>query len=127
MLTNYLFYWYCIFLYLIISFFLSLVFLVLSYLFIFQNNIRYKITEYECGFEAFENARQQFDVKFYIVCMLFIIFDLEIVFLIPISLTINFIGLFGLLILFFFFFLLTLGFIYEWLKNALTWPRLPLI
>lgn len=80
-----------------------------------------KVSAYECGFEPFEDARAKFDVRFYLVSILFIIFDLEIMFLFPWSVVLSFIGFWGLLVMFFFLFILTIGFFYEWYKGALDW------
>ncbi len=80
-----------------------------------------KLSPYECGFEAFSNARMKFDVRFYLVAILLIIFDLEIAFLFPWSLSLKGIGLFGFLSMIGFLSVLTVGFIYEWKKGALEW------
>ena len=73
-----------------------------------------KLSAYECGFEAFDDARGRFDVRFYLVAILFIIFDLEVAFLFPWAISLSKIGLFGFLSMMFFLLLLTVGFIYEW-------------
>lgn len=80
-----------------------------------------KLTEYECGFPAFEAPRSQFDVRFYLVAILFIIFDLEVAFLFPWAVTLGEIGLFGFWSMVLFLGVLTIGFIYEWKKGALEW------
>jgi len=80
-----------------------------------------KNSPYECGFEAFEDARMKFDVRFYLVAILFIIFDLEIAFLFPWAVVLDEIGTFGLLAMGVFLSLLVVGFIYEWRKGALEW------
>ena len=80
-----------------------------------------KNSPYECGFEAFENARMQFDVRYYLVAILFILFDLEIAFLFPWAVSLDSIGLFGFLSMMAFLAILVLGFIYEWMKGALDW------
>jgi NADH-quinone oxidoreductase subunit A len=80
-----------------------------------------KLSPYECGFEAFEDARMKFDVRFYLVAILFIIFDLEIAFLFPWAVVLDEIGGFGLLSMTVFLALLVVGFIYEWRKGALEW------
>jgi NADH:ubiquinone oxidoreductase subunit 3 (subunit A) len=80
-----------------------------------------KNSPYECGFNPFEDAREPFEIQFYLVAILFIIFDLEISFLIPWVVTYRFIGLFGYFFILFFLFILTLGFIYELYKGALDW------
>ena len=80
-----------------------------------------KLSPYECGFEAFEDARMKFDVRYYLVAILFILFDLEIAFLFPWATVINDIGAFGFLSMMLFLAVLTVGFIYEWRKGALEW------
>jgi len=80
-----------------------------------------KLSAYECGFEAFENSRAKFDVRFYLVAILFIIFDLEIAFLFPWAVALKEIGLFGFLAMALFLGILVIGFIYEWKKGALQW------
>lgn len=80
-----------------------------------------KVSPYECGFEAFEDARLQFDVRYYLVAILFILFDLEIAFLFPWAVALKDIGLFGFLSMMLFLGILVLGFIYEWMKGALDW------
>lgn len=80
-----------------------------------------KNSAYECGFDAFSDARSRFDVRFYLVCLLFIIFDLEIAFLFPWAISLGDIGLFGFWSMMLFLGILTVGFIYEWKKGALDW------
>lgn len=80
-----------------------------------------KLSAYECGFEAFYDTRGKFDVRFYLVCLLFIIFDLEIAFLFPWAISLGKIGLFGFWSMMIFLGVLTVGFIYEWKKGALDW------
>lgn len=80
-----------------------------------------KNSPYECGFEEFDSARVPFDVRFYLVAILFIIFDLEIALLFPWAIVIREIGLFGFFSMIFFLFILAVGFIYEWKKGALDW------
>lgn len=80
-----------------------------------------KLSAYECGFDAFDDARHKFDVRFYLVAILFIIFDLEIAFLFPWAVTLGEIGLFGFWSMIVFLGVLTVGFIYEWKKGALDW------
>ena len=78
-----------------------------------------KLSPYECGFEAFEDARMRFDVRYYLVAILFILFDLEIAFLFPWAVVLRDIGLFGFLAMMVFLAILTVGFFYEWKKGAL--------
>jgi NADH-quinone oxidoreductase subunit A len=80
-----------------------------------------KLSAYECGFEPFDDARRRFDVRFYLVAILFIIFDLEVAFLFPWAVALHDIGWFGFLSMFGFLAVLTVGFIYEWCKGALDW------
>jgi NADH-quinone oxidoreductase subunit A len=80
-----------------------------------------KLTAYECGFEAFDDARRRFDVRFYLVAILFIIFDLEVAFLFPWAVSLSEIGVFGFLSMLGFLGVLTVGFVYEWCKGALEW------
>ena len=80
-----------------------------------------KLSPYECGFDSFDNERMRFDVKFYLVAILFTLFDLEIVFLFPWVVAFGDVGLFGFFSVMFFLFVLTIGFVYEWKKGALEW------
>jgi NADH-quinone oxidoreductase subunit A len=80
-----------------------------------------KLSAYECGFEAFGNARMKFDVRYYLVAILFIIFDLEIAFLFPWAIVLEDIGIFGYIAMAIFLGILVIGFIYEWKKGALEW------
>ena len=80
-----------------------------------------KLAAYECGFDAFDDSRRQFDVRFYLVAILFIIFDLEVAFLFPWAVALGGIGLFGFWSMMLFLAVLTVGFIYEWKKGALEW------
>jgi NADH-quinone oxidoreductase subunit A len=80
-----------------------------------------KLSPYECGFEAFEDARMKFDVRYYLVAILFILFDLEIAFLFPWASVINDIGLAGFASMMLFLTILVVGFVYEWMKGALEW------
>ncbi|WP_114392076.1 NADH-quinone oxidoreductase subunit A [Oleisolibacter albus] len=86
-----------------------------------QNPDSEKLSAYECGFEAFDDARSKFDVRFYLVAILFIIFDLEVAFLFPWAVSLGGIGLFGFWSMMVFLGILTIGFIYEWKKGALDW------
>ena len=80
-----------------------------------------KLAPYECGFEAFEDARMKFDVRYYLIAILFILFDLEIAFLFPWAVVLKEIGLFGFVAMAIFLGILVVGFIYEWMKGALEW------
>jgi len=80
-----------------------------------------KLSPYECGFEAFEDARMKFDVRYYLIAILFILFDLEIAFLFPWAIVLQEIGVFGLVAMLLFLAILVVGFVYEWMKGALEW------
>ena len=80
-----------------------------------------KLSPYECGFDAFEDSRARFDVRYYLVAILFIVFDLEIAFLFPWAVTISKTGAYGLIAMAIFLTILVIGFIYEWKKGALEW------
>jgi NADH-quinone oxidoreductase subunit A len=80
-----------------------------------------KLSPYECGFEAFEDARMKFDVRYYLVAILFILFDLEIAFLFPWAVALQDIGIFGFMSMMVFLAILVVGFVYEWKKGALDW------
>jgi|TARA_B100001750_G_C15453269_1_gene570144 NADH-quinone oxidoreductase subunit A len=110
-----------IFLFLLIALIFSAVALAASRLFAKQNPNTEKLSPYECGFEAFDNARGKFDVRFYLVALLFIIFDLEVAFLFPWAVSLGSLGVFGFWSMMIFLIVLTIGFIYEWKKGALEW------
>ena len=116
-LNNYL----TIIIFLAIALILSLGFLILNFAFSPKNPDPEKLSAYECGFEPFNDSRMEFDIRFYLVAIIFIIFDLEIAFLFPWAITLGNIGLFGFLSMMLFLFILTIGFIYEWKKGALDW------
>ncbi len=103
------------------SIFLGLIIFGLSYLIPVQNPDSEKTSAYECGFEPFEDARNKFDVRFYIVAILFLIFDIEVVFLFPWCMTLYTIGGEAFWMMFLFLCLLILGFIYELVRKALDW------
>lgn len=107
--------------FLIISLGLAFVISVLPFLVARGKKSRSKLSRYECGFEAFDKCRSQFDIRFYLVSIIFIIFDLEIAFLFPWAIGLESIGSFGFLSMMIFLFVLTIGFIYEWKKGALDW------
>jgi len=92
-----------------------------SYLIARQNPNSEKLSPFECGFAPFDDARGQFDVRFYLVAILFIIFDLEVAFLFPWAVALGDIGIFGFWSMMLFLGILTVGFIYEWRKEALEW------
>ncbi len=121
MITNFLSEYLSIIIFLFISLLLSIGFIVINYIASPRNPDPEKLSAYECGFEAFDNARIEFDVRFYLVAILFIIFDLEIAFLFPWAISLGNIGLLGFFSMMAFLFILTIGFIYEWKKGALEW------
>ena len=100
---------------------LSFGFIVLNYFFAPRKPDPEKLSAYECGFEAFNDSRMEFDIRFYLVAILFIIFDLEIAFLFPWAISLGTIGALGFYSMMFFLFILTIGFIYEWKIGALDW------
>ena len=110
-----------ILIFLILSIIISLGLYLLSYFLIRKDIYVEKHSAYECGFNPFEEARNKFDVRFYLVGILFIIFDLEVVFLFPWAVVLNSIGFLGFWSMMLFLIILLLGFIYEWKKNALEW------
>ena len=100
---------------------LGLALLVAPFLVADKSPDQEKLSAYECGFNAFDDARMKFDVRFYLVAILFIIFDLEVAFLFPWAVAFGQIGLFGFWSMMVFLAVLTIGFIYEWRKGALEW------
>ena len=110
-----------IIIFLFIALGLSVSFIVLNFIFSPKKPDPEKLSAYECGFEAFDDSRMEFDVRFYLVAILFIIFDLEIAFLFPWAISLGNIGLLGFCSMMIFLFILTVGFVYEWKKGALDW------
>jgi len=104
-----------------IALILVLAFLILAWLIAPSDPDSEKVSAYECGFNAFDDARLKFDVRFYLVAILFIIFDLEVAFLFPWAVSLGHLGLFGFWSMMVFLGILTIGFIYEWRKGALEW------
>ena len=100
---------------------IGLVLLVTPFIIAYKNPDPEKVSAYECGFDPFDDARMKFDVRFYLVSLLFIIFDLEVAFLFPWAVTLGRIGLVGFWSMMVFLGVLTVGFIYEWKKGALEW------
>ena len=105
----------------VVSSLLSVLLFFLSYFITPQKLDQEKISAYECGFNPFDDARSTFDVRFYLVAILFLIFDLEVSFLFPWSIVLSKISLFGFWSMIIFLIILTIGFIYEWYKGALEW------
>ena len=110
-----------IFSFFIFSIVLSTIIFFLSYLLSSKLDDTEKLTIYECGFNPFNDSRSEFNVKFYIVAILFLIFDLEISYLFPFAVCLNLITSLGIYFMLFFLFILTIGFFYEWKKGALDW------
>ena len=116
-LTDYL----SIIIFLFIALLISIGFIIINFISSPSNPDPEKLSAYECGFDAFDDSRMEFDVRFYLVAILFIIFDLEIAFLFPWAITLGKIGVFGFWSMMLFLGVLTIGFIYEWKKGALEW------
>ena len=100
---------------------IGLALLLAPFMVAYQSPDAEKLSAYECGFNAFDDARMKFDVRFYLVAILFIIFDLEVAFLFPWAITFGELGWFGFWSMMIFLGVLTIGFIYEWRKGALEW------
>jgi len=110
-----------ILIYLIVAILLSIIIITFSYLLVVQNPETEKMSAYECGFEPYEDARQKFDVKFYLIAMLFIVFDIETMYLIPWSVTVSKLNLLGFWSMIDFIIELGIGFIYVWYIGGLDW------
>lgn len=110
-----------VFIYFIICSCFSTLFFVVSFIISVQKIDTEKLSAYECGFDPFDDARSKFDIRFYLVAILFIIFDLEVSFLFPWCVNLGSLSLFAFWSMFIFLFILTLGFVYEWKKGALEW------
>ena len=121
MLADFLKDYFSIIIFLIIALGLSFLFIIINFALSPKNHDPEKISSYECGFEPFNDSRMEFDVRFYLVAILFIIFDLEIAFLFPWAISLGNIGLLGFISMMIFLFILTVGFVYEWKKGALDW------
>jgi len=112
-----------IYVFFIVSVVLSIILVFASLLVVNQYGDSEKVSAYECGFDPFGDARNPFNIHFYLVGILFIIFDLEITFLFPWAFSLKFLGFFGYWSMIFFLLILTLGFIYEWIRGALNWSH----
>ena len=121
MIYNFLSEYLSILVFLFIALFLSIGFVVVNFLASPSNPDPEKLSAYECGFEPFDDSRMEFDVRFYLVAILFIIFDLEIAFLFPWAISLGGIGAVGFWSMMCFLGVLTIGYIYEWKKGALEW------
>jgi len=104
-----------------VALFIGVALLAAPFFVAYQNPDPEKLSAYECGFNAFDDARMKFDVRFYLVAILFIIFDLEVAFLFPWAVAFKEVGLFGFWSMMAFLGVLTIGFVYEWRKGALEW------
>ena len=104
-----------------VSLFIAVALLIAPFIVAYSSPDPEKLSAYECGFNAFDDARMKFDVRFYLVAILFIIFDLEVAFLFPWAITFGELGWFGFWSMMIFLGVLTVGFVYEWRKGALEW------
>ena len=104
-----------------VALFIAVALMAVPFMIAVNNPDPEKVSAYECGFNAFDDARMKFDVRYYLVAILFILFDLEIAFLFPWAAVINEIGFAGFLSMMIFLAILTVGFVYEWMKGALEW------
>ncbi|MDO5685814.1 MAG: NADH-quinone oxidoreductase subunit A [Neisseria sp.] len=117
MLANYL----PVLVFILVGIFAGILFVALGWLLGPKRAYDEKTSPYECGFEAFEDTRMKFDVRYYLVAILFILFDLEIAFMFPWAVVYKDLGVFGFWSMFVFLIILTIGFVYEWKKGALEW------
>jgi NADH-quinone oxidoreductase subunit A len=117
------FYYLIIFIYLIIAILISILIINISFLLVLQNPETEKLSSYECGFEPYEDARHQFDIKFYLIAILFIIFDIETMFLLPWSICLVKLNSLGFWSMIDFIFELIVGFIYIWYIGGLNWKK----
>ena len=108
-----------LFIYIFISFIVVVVLFVINFLFSYKKSVFFKKSIYECGFENFSFLNEGIDLKFFIIGIIFLIFDIEIIFLFPISLNLFFLGFFGYWVVLFFILILVVGFIFEWKKGSL--------
>ena len=113
-----------LFLFVIFALLISFVLFSLSYVLNKQTHEKELVSHYECGFIPFDNARKQFNIKFYLIAILFLIFDLEIIFLFPFMVIIKYVSIISFLTVFYFLFLLTLGFYFEWIYKGLEWEKI---
>lgn len=113
--------YFIVFIYFGVAIFLSCLIVLLPQILAKKIANKSKLSPYECGFGPEEGSKKTFEIRFYLVAILFIIFDLEIIFLIPWAVSLKKIGIYGFWSMMFFLFTLTIGFIYEWKKGALEW------
>ena len=111
-----------IIIFLVLALGLSCAFVVVNFILSPKKPDPEKLSAYECGFEPFEDARNEFNVSFYVVAILFLIFDVEVIYLFPWCLVLNYIGIYGIWAMIGFIVLLAIGFLYEIIKGALSWP-----
>jgi len=109
--------------FIIFSIILSILLFALSYIFSYKNYDYEKVSAYECGFEPFNNSKGTFNIQFFIIGILFILFDLEIIFFFPWTKNLYSLGIYGFWIGIIFFIILTIGFCYEWKKGVLNWSN----
>lgn len=107
--------------FIVVSLVIAGVLLIMPFIVAYRAPDAEKLSAYECGFNSFDDARMKFDIRFYLVALLFIIFDLEVAFLFPWAVSFGAIGMFGFWSMMVFLAVLTIGFIYEWKKGALEW------
>jgi NADH-quinone oxidoreductase subunit A len=113
--------YYLLVIFFLFALFLSVILFALSYFVAYQAGYTEKLSTYECGFDPFDDARGTFDVRFYLVAILFLLFDLEVIFLYPWFLVFSFLSFYSFWVVFTFLVILTFGFFYEWRKGALEW------
>lgn len=114
---------YLFILWFICSFFLVMILFFVSFVFSFKNKEEEKLTAYECGFDPFDSGRIKFDIHFFIIAILFLLFDLEILYFFPFSVNLYNFSNFSFICFLLFFWIILLGFVYEWKKGALTWIK----
>jgi len=110
-----------IYIFIIISLIISSIIILLSYILAVQKQDNEKVSAYECGFSPYDEARSRFDIKFYLVSILFIIFDIEVIYLVPYTMTASVINVYGFISILLFIIILTVGFAWEWISGALNW------
>ncbi len=119
--SEYMFEYISVLLFIIVALGIILISVLASYLIVPQKPYASKLSAYECGFDAFEDTKKQFDIRFYLVAVLFIIFDIEVVFIYPWAVSFYKLDIVGFSSMILFIVILTIGFIYEWKKGALQW------
>lgn len=107
------------FIYITLSFIIVIILFIINFFFSSKNSMILKNSIYECGFESFSSFKENFDLRYFVIGIIFLIFDIEIIFLFPISINFFFFNFFGFWVMLFFIFILLIGFIYEWKKGSL--------